>query len=485
MLAITTNFNSHVQFPANSNSISGFGTFDYSALVSASRTNDPATLQLLFPGVIVATSSNYLTVVATPIITSHFENIIGSPIGSAPKLVIVTNGYTYSGQTIYVTTFANVITNHYRANPTAILQTITVAPKNGAPLGSPSFTNISTKTVTLTNMPAGDYYFLPPDQCPVNLLGVLYTNVVVTTNFLTVVNTNIVTATNTTTFAFSQSLVTSFTNYVYDTHPVDCVQVAGATSSYQGIENIKFVRVPDGDLDPLTGNFIQPITNNYTMVRLNPTNSKPELQIFQRVVTQPDVLLTAQDLAGGPADVPVVPYAARTVPLYNQNNVLTGLAGPGTIDPTTVITYDKVGDVFGNGSLAFNLLTTNSFLSEFTHIPLLAWASFDGSTNDPVVYPNGTSIENLESQIFVQITPTSVPNGTNGVAYAATTFTASGGAFSPPFTWSQTGLPAGLSLSSGGTLSGTPAQSGTFDFTVQLTDSLSRSVQWSYPIIIQ
>jgi len=42
-----------------------------------------------------------------------------------------------------------------------------------------------------------------------------------------------------------------------------------------------------------------------------------------------------------------------------------------------------------------------------------------------------------------------------------------------------------LTLSSGGTISGTPTQSGTFDFTLQLTDINSNSVQWNYTITIQ
>ena len=72
----------------------------------------------------------------------------------------------------------------------------------------------------------------------------------------------------------------------------------------------------------------------------------------------------------------------------------------------------------------------------------------------------------------------------DAVSAGSVVFTATGGSFSPPFTWSATGLPASMTLSPGGTLAGTPTQSGTFDFTVQLTDSLSRSVQWNYSIII-
>jgi hypothetical protein len=65
------------------------------------------------------------------------------------------------------------------------------------------------------------------------------------------------------------------------------------------------------------------------------------------------------------------------------------------------------------------------------------------------------------------------------------TFTVTGGAFTPPYTWSApSGLPPGLGISSGGTISGTPTQPGTFDFIIQLTDSLARQATWGYSIII-
>ncbi len=487
--AITTNFLSQISFPVNANSPSGYGTFNLSALQAASRTNDPATLQLLFPGVIVATSSNYLSVVATPIVTATLKNINGAPIGTAPKLVITTNGYTYSPQTNYVTTFANIVTNHFKINPTAILQTITVAPASGAPLGSPSITNIKTSVITLTNTTAGDYYTLSPDMCPQNLVKVLYTNVVTTTNVLTAVNTNIVTSSNTTTFSYSQSLVTTFTNYVFQANPVDCTQVTNGPALYQGIENVKFIKT---SYDSLLGQFFQPITNNYTMVAV--VNSQARLQKLQRVVTVPDFIIDAQDLANGPAGIPVVSVWQRNLD-FDTANVLPGLAGPGTITPSTTFTFNKSGPVFFNtpldsmdGTPYFTQTPGGNGTNILYYGQYFVWASFDGTTNTPVVYPNGTSIDNLENQVFVQVLPTSLPVGSKGVAYPATNFTATGGAFSPPFTWSLafgSGMPAGMSLSSTGTLSGTPTQSGTFDFILQLTDSLSRSVQWNYSIIIQ
>ena len=174
---------------------------------------------------------------------------------------------------------------------------------------------------------------------------------------------------------------------------------------------------------------------------------------------------------------------------------MPGLAGPGVINTPTTITYDKVGPVFFNGPLSEFL--TNAFLNESTQTGnftngLLAWASFDSSTNGPILYPDGTSLLNFENEVLIQISPASLPDGTNNVAYPATTFTTTGGAaFSPPFTWTvlaSTPLPQGLMLSPTGTISGTPTNNpaGTFDFTIQMNDSLTppRTVQWNYSITI-
>ncbi|MGH7951281.1 MAG: putative Ig domain-containing protein [Limisphaerales bacterium] len=69
----------------------------------------------------------------------------------------------------------------------------------------------------------------------------------------------------------------------------------------------------------------------------------------------------------------------------------------------------------------------------------------------------------------LQITTTSLPNGSEGVYYSQT-LQASGG--QTPYTWSLNGnTPFGLTLSSDGILSGTPNSDGTNTFTVFVTDS--------------
>jgi hypothetical protein len=69
----------------------------------------------------------------------------------------------------------------------------------------------------------------------------------------------------------------------------------------------------------------------------------------------------------------------------------------------------------------------------------------------------------------ISIAPTSIPPATSGSAYSAT-FAASGGV--PPYSFGESGtLPGGVSLTSGGKLSGTPARSGPFPITVTVTDA--------------
>jgi hypothetical protein len=62
-----------------------------------------------------------------------------------------------------------------------------------------------------------------------------------------------------------------------------------------------------------------------------------------------------------------------------------------------------------------------------------------------------------------------VVNATEGVPITPVQMTGSGGA-GGPYTFSASGLPAGLTMSSAGVISGTPSVSGTFTYTVTVTD---------------
>ena len=82
------------------------------------------------------------------------------------------------------------------------------------------------------------------------------------------------------------------------------------------------------------------------------------------------------------------------------------------------------------------------------------------------------------------ILPTaSVAAGTTGVAYNQT-ITASGGASPYSFAVSGGNLPPSLSLNSSGALSGTPTQSGSFNFTVIATDALGCTGAQNYTLTV-
>lgn len=66
-------------------------------------------------------------------------------------------------------------------------------------------------------------------------------------------------------------------------------------------------------------------------------------------------------------------------------------------------------------------------------------------------------------------TPIALPPGFVGVVYQAIALTGTGG--TSPYRWTASSLPPGLTLSSGGVLSGTPSTSGNFSLTATFTDS--------------
>ena len=237
------------------------------------------------------------------------------------------------------------------------------------------------------------------------------------------------------------------------------------------------MRVPDQNIDPLTGNFVQPITNTYTLTVVPPNSSQATVQTFQRVLARPDILFTAQDLVPGPAAINTANEEYSRSINFNMNNILPNLAGPGTIDPSSTVIFNKAGPILENEYPETTL--ANAGLDAYI------WGSFDGSTNVPVIYPNGTSIATLESEALIQISPVTLPDATSGTPYSVT-LSVTGG--QPPYTWmlatNSPALPTALSLSAGGVISGTPNESGTFDFTVQMNDSSARSVQMPYSITI-
>jgi hypothetical protein len=83
------------------------------------------------------------------------------------------------------------------------------------------------------------------------------------------------------------------------------------------------------------------------------------------------------------------------------------------------------------------------------------------------------------------VVTSSLPGGTAGTSYSQI-LTASGG--TQPYNWSVVSglgsLPTGLSLSAGGTISGTPTTAGTYNFTVKVTDAAPATAQKALSIVV-
>lgn len=130
--------------------------------------------------------------------------------------------------------------------------------------------------------------------------------------------------------------------------------------------------------------------------------------------------------------------------------VTAGALPPGmTLDQST---GRFSGRPTGSGQASFTITATDS-------TPAASGGSFTGSAAYTV---------NIQAPTIV-VAPNAVPAATAGTAYSQQ-LTASGG--TAPYTFTTAGpLPRGLTLSPGGLLSGTPAESGTFVFNVRAIDS--------------
>ncbi len=155
-----------------------------------------------------------------------------------------------------------------------------------------------------------------------------------------------------------------------------------------GAEKIRFVRV---GFDSLLGTNFTPITYQYTLPYI--TNS----QLFQlqisRTVSTPDIIFAASNLvATAPyfTDFELVKTGAFIQSPYVS---LGGGITPSTIAPQELIILNNAGAIYYNYSPGF-LDGLN-----YGEYPVFVWGSFDGSTNEPIVFPNGSSLAALEAQL--------------------------------------------------------------------------------------
>lgn len=157
-----------------------------------------------------------------------------------------------------------------------------------------------------------------------------------------------------------------------------------------GVDKLTFVRTP-GLFQP---NAYQ-VTNRFTETIQVVVTNGVQRTINQRVtrfLTAPDILFMAEDLTDEPD--PIVLTMRRT-DVATSNDGINGQAtldGPGQFSGTANIVFSKTGPVLLN--------VAPLFLGQPAQGLEYIWGSFDGTTNEPAVYPIGSTIRDIEQRIF-------------------------------------------------------------------------------------
>jgi len=172
------------------------------------------------------------------------------------------------------------------------------------------------------------------------------------------------------------------TNFFFNTN----VFAAGGTNNTNlivtglrpGLNQIRFQEV---SYDSLLGQTFIPITNRFTDTTIS--NSRPVIQPLQRAVLAPDIIFTAERIGLIDNYVPAI-TARTTTDGWQNNDALNGQdeevdGGPGVIVPSVEIAFSDQLPYFINDS--------TFFLGEGGASRSFIWASFDGSTNTPIIYP--------------------------------------------------------------------------------------------------
>jgi uncharacterized protein (TIGR03437 family) len=224
-------------------------------------------------------------------------------------------------------------------------------------------------------------------------------------------------------------------------------------------------------IDSATGSYIADLTNANGMLRITPGGA---------VTT----ILTGAPLKD-PESVTQIP--ALIAPTISQTSLPSGTAGQ-FYGPVLLTATGGSGNYTWTSS-GLPLGMTLSSSGTLQGVPMTAGTYFVSVTATDTTTQ---LIGHASLQIVVSPAPNAPPpltiSGTSsfiGVALGGSvsaSFSASGG--TPPYNFTATGLPGGVTLSGSGSLSGSPTQAGTFSGAVRVTDSQSNSASASITITV-
>jgi hypothetical protein len=170
----------------------------------------------------------------------------------------------------------------------------------------------------------------------------------------------------------------------------------GFSGLFGGVEKITFVKTP---YDSVLGSGFFPKVYHYSIPWV--TNGQLKNLNVTRTITQPDIIFTAGNLTfpGAPPFQETLVRSSSFLTYGFAVSVGVGdpLSTPRVITPEMIVTLNNSGQVIYNEGLTAG----TSFLGEANNIGLgFLWGSFNGSTNAPIPFPTGTSIEEVEGQVL-------------------------------------------------------------------------------------
>ncbi len=192
-------------------------------------------------------------------------------------------------------------------------------------------------------------------------------------------------------------------------------------------------------------------------------------------VTAPALTATVSTTSGSPTSTSPIPFSVS----FSQSVGTTFVASDVTVSGGTLNTASFSGS--GSGPYTFTV-TPNG--AGTVSVSLVGGVAFDAN-NTQNTASNSVSVQYQTPTLTVN--PATLPGGTVATAYSQTV-TAAGG--TAPYTFAITAgaLPAGLTLTAGGVLAGTPTVSGSFTFTITSTDASAApgpfSGSRSYTVVI-
>lgn len=402
---------------------------DLLSFLEQARTNSPEDLLDIYTNLLILDSE---VIFDTNVITSNavffFTNAPFAGAGST----FLTSQVTFRTNiaTLWNHTFGNLLTNGpIFTNVLVVTQQSVVAVD---PYSSPpnQQTNAFLTTSNLLNLTNASILIIPTNLFGYSLACAQFwvqsiTNQLIYTNFgdTNIVQTNVVNVIRNVTnyeycaypiefvstndlasniFGFRREVLRFNTNHIFAVSEITATPAGTNDASVQfrpGIQKVTFVRMTN----VLNSDQWFPYTNWYYdryLINTNGTNIW-QSQLVQRPAFRPDIIFMADDL--GVSGVAAVPLSFdRTIDFQNNtdingNNNETGNpvgAGPGIIRPTMRITFGKIAPYF------YNFDHPVDFYMQEAPPYYFGWGSFDGTTNDPIVYPTDVNIRNMESQFM-------------------------------------------------------------------------------------